>query len=286
MLLQVLISGLLLGGMYAVIATGFSLISGVMKILNFSHGALIMIGAYVTFWLTYGFGINPILTIPLSMIILFIIGYFVQKYLINYIVRAPIYMTLILTYGLEMVLINAAMIMWTGDLRTTVVPYAGQSISFMGARIPIVRLIVFIIALLITIFLYLMMGKTKLGRAINAARMDLDACKLVGINIPLIYAFTFGLGAAMAGAAGSLLAMLGPISPEMGVLFSSKAFAICILGGFGNMLGPLIGGLLMGVIEASGVMLLGAGYQDAIPFILLIFVLLIRPRGILGKEFY
>jgi len=286
MSLQAVISGLLLGGIYALVASGFSLISGVMKVLNFSHGALMMLGAYSTYWITVTFGIDPLLTIPISMAILFVIGFLLQKYVLNLIIKAPIYMTLIFTYGVDMILVNAAIVMWTGNMRTVPVPNAGANILFFDAAVPVTRLITFGIALLVTVFLYIVMGRTHFGKAITAARMDLDAAMLVGVNISNTYAITFGIGAALAGAAGSLLSMLGPISPNLGALYSTRAFAICILGGTGSMIGVLVGGLLMGLLETIGASYIGAGFKDAIPFALLILILIIRPRGIFGKEFF
>jgi len=286
MSLQAVISGLLLGGIYALVASGFSLITGVMKILNFSHGALIMLGAYSTYWLTTLLGIDPLLTIPISMAIMFVIGFLLQKYLLNLIIRAPIYMTLIFTFGLDMVFVNFALVLWTGNMRAVPVPYAGANFAFLGATVPVIRLIAFIIALVVTALLYLGMEKTHFGKAITAARMDLDAAKLVGVNIPKTYAITFGIGAALAGAAGSLLSLLGPISPNLGVLYSGRAFAICILGGTGSMIGPLVGGLIMGLFETIGAGYIGAGLKDAIPFTLLILFLILRPRGLFGKEYF
>jgi len=283
---QILISGILLGGLYAVVGLGFAIISGVLKILNFSHGAVIMLGAYVTYWSFVSLGIDPIVSIPIAVVILFLFGFIIQKYIINYIVRAPIFMTLILTFGLDMIIVNAAILMWTGNIRTIVTRYSDMSFSLGNALVPFSRFFVFTLAVGITIVLYLFMTKTKIGRAINATRMDMDAAKLVGVDINTVYAFTFGLGTALAGAAGAMVAMISPISPNLGVMFSTKAFAICILGGFGSMVGPLIGGLLMGLLETAGVFLLGPGFQDAIPFALLVLVLIIRPKGILGKEYY
>jgi len=286
MALQMLISGLLLGGMYALIASGFSIVNGVMKLFNFSHGAFVMLGAYVTFWSTVKLGINPILSIPISMILMFAIGYIVQKYIINLIVKAPTYMTLILTFGLNMLLVNIALVLWTGDVRSTPMPLAGMRLNLYGASIPVIRLIAFIISILVTIILNLMMGKTSFGRSINAARMDLDAAKLVGVNISNTYALTFGIGTALAGCAGSLIAMVGAISPSMASLYSIKAFAICILGGSGSMMGPLVGGIIIGLLETFGVAVLGAGYQEAVSFSVLLILLIFRPKGIFGKELY
>jgi branched-chain amino acid transport system permease protein len=285
-ILQILISGLLLGGMYSLIASGFSLINGVMKIFNFGHGALVMLGAYITYWATVLLGINPLLTIPVSMGIMFVLGYVIQRGMINFIVRAPLFMTLILTYGLDMLFVNLALLMWTGNVRTTPVPYAGRSLQFFGASIPLIRLLAFFVALVVTLGLHLLMRKTRFGRAINAARMDIDAAKLVGVKISGTYALTFALGSLLAGVAGSLLSLVGPITPSMGTLYSAKAFAICILGGSGSMLGPLAGGLLMGFFETAGVAVFGAGYQEVVSFMVLLLVLIVRPHGIFGKDYY
>lgn len=281
-----IISGLLLGGVYAVVGSGFALVSGVMRILNFSHGALIMFGAYITYWLNTLYGVDPLLCLPLSMLGMFAFGYCMQRGIINYIVRAPLFMTLILTFGLDMVMVNLAIVLWTGDIRSIVIPNAGHNIVFGSVSIPMIRLIVFGISIAIAIGLFLLMGSTKIGKAISATRMDIDAARLVGVRITHVYAFTFGIGAALAGAAGCLLAILLPISPNMGAMFSAKAFAICILGGFGHMFGPLLGGMVMGILETAGVMLFGAGYQEAISFGILILFLVFRPLGLMGKEYY
>ena len=286
MSLQAVISGLLLGGIYALVASGFAIISGVMKILNFSHGALMMLGAYSTYWLTITLGIDPLLTIPITMIIMYVFGFLLQKYVINFIVRAPTYMTLIFTYGLDMIIVNTVIVLWSGNMRTVPIPNAGANVSFLGAVIPVTRLITFGVAILVTVVLYLLMGKTRFGKAITAARMDLDAAMLVGVNIPTTYASTFGIGAALAGVAGSLIALLGPISPNLGALYSVKAFSICVLGGTGSMLGPLVGGMVMGILETLGANYIGAGLKDAIPFGILVLILIVRPRGIFGKEFF
>lgn len=286
MLLQILISGLLLGGIYAIIGLGFSIISGVMKILNFSHGALIMFGAYCTFWINRIMGIDAFLTLPITMLIMFIVGMIIQKLFINRIVKAPTFMTLILTFGIDMVLVNIAMLLWTPNLRSITAPYTGMSVNVLSAKVSVVRLIVFALAILITVGLYLFMNRTLLGKAINATRMDIDAAKLNGIDTSRIYSLTYGIGAALAGAAGGLIAIIMPFAPTLGQLFSTKAFAICILGGFGNMAGPLVGGILMGLMETAGVSFIGAGYQDAIPFAVMLFILIFKPKGILGKEYY
>lgn len=286
MVQQMLISGILLGGVYCCIAVGFSVITGVLKIFNFAHGAFVMLGAYTTYVCFSVFKIDPFLSLPISMVVLFVIGYFFQRFLINRVIRAPLYMTLILTFGLDMVLVNSALLAWTGNLRAVVPSYASKTLAVAGVSIPVVRLASFFVGLLLTLLLYLLMNKTKVGKAINATRMDLDAAKLVGVDVTNIYAMTFGIGTAMAGAAGTLLSMLASISPTMGSMYSSKAFAICVLGGFGHMAGALLGSLVMGLLEMVGVALIGPGYQEATAFAVLVLVLIFRPKGLLGKEYF
>lgn len=286
MIPQIVVSGLLLGGVYGCVAVGFSLITGVLKIFNFSHGAFIMLGAYATWFISSSLGVDPIFILPVAMLILFLIGYTIQKFMINRVIRAPLYMTLILTFGLDMVIVNSVILKWTGNLRSVRTFLANNTLEILDIRIPTVRFVAFIIALFLTILLYYFMNSTKTGKAINATRMDLDAAKLSGINSANIYAITFGLGAALAGAAGNLISMISAITPTMGSMYSSKAFAICILGGFGHMAGALVGGLIMGMLEMIAAVTVGPGYQEAVAFTVLVIVLIVRPKGILGREYY
>jgi branched-chain amino acid transport system permease protein len=283
---QMIVSGILLGGVYGCVATGFSLITGVLKIFNFAHGAFIMLGAYATWILFSIWSVDPFLALPATMLVLFVMGYLVQRFLINRVVRAPLYMTLILTFGLDMVFVNAATLAWSANLRSIKPAYSVARLTIGSVSIPYVRLAVFATALILTGLLYVLMNKTRVGKAINATRMDLDAAKLVGVDSAKVYAITFGLGTALAGAAGGLLSILSSISPTMGTMYSSKAFAICVLGGFGHMAGALVGGLLMGLFETLAAVVVGPGYQSAIAFAVLVLVLIIRPSGILGREYY
>lgn len=283
MILQIIINGILKGGLYALMAIGMSLIWGVMDIINIAHGSFIMLGAFTTYWLFTLFGIDPFLSLVASMTVLFILGYAVQKYLINLVIRASAFITLILAFGIEIFINNSALVMWTADVRKVKVPYGAANFSIGNfVTIPTVRLLAFLLVIVISIILFYILNKTNLGRSIRATSQDLDAARLVGVDVARTYAVTFGLGVGAAGAAGTLWAILFPISPMMGGVLTLKSFVVVIIGGLGNMLGPLIGGLTLGVTEALGSNWFGSTYENLISFTILVLVLIIRPQGILG----
>lgn len=286
LLLQILINGLLLGCLYAMIAVGFSLVWGIMNIINVAHGALLMVGAYVTFWMFYLWGVDPFATIPVSMVVLFAIGYLLQRHLFNRLVRAPIFMTFILTFGVALIIENFSLYAFTAEYRSARPAYSSAVIQVAGFPVPTVRIALALIAVALTSALFVFMGRTRTGLAIRATRMNLEAAKLMGVQIGTIYAITFGLGAALAGAAGSLMSIAYVISPVMGPAYLLRAFTICILGGLGNIYGALVGGLVFGVVESFGGLFLGTGLQEVIGMVMLVVVLLLRPAGIMGKRFY
>lgn len=283
---QILINGLLVGGLYACIALGFSLVWGVLNILNVLHGSLIMLGAYATFWLFHLLGLDPLISLPLTIVALFLFGYGIQRGIINQVVRAPMFMTLILTFGLDLIVVNLALYFWTGNIRSVTPPYATATLTVLGARVPFIRLAMFLLALLVTGLLFMFLNRTWSGRAIRATRMDLDAARLMGIPIAHTYALTFGLGAAMAGAGGALIAVGFPFTPGVGGEYLARAFVICVMGGLGNMLGALVGGIVLGLVEQAATVVLGPGYQGFVSFALLIATLLVRPQGLMGRTGY
>jgi len=264
-------------------AIGMSLIWGVMDIINIAHGSFIMLGAFTTYWLFTLFGIDPFLSLLASMTVLFILGYAVQRYLINFVIRASAFITLILAFGIEIFINNLALVMWTADVRKVKVPYGAANFSIGNyITIPTIRLIAFILVIIISIAFFYILNKTNLGRSIRATSQDLDAARLVGVDVARTYSVTFGLGVGAAGAAGTLWAILFPISPMMGGVLTLKSFVVVIIGGLGSMLGPLIGGLTLGVTEALGSNWFGSTYENLISFTILVLVLIIRPKGILG----
>jgi branched-chain amino acid transport system permease protein len=283
---QVLINGILLGGLYACSAMGFSVIWGVMNLINLAHGSMIILGAYITYTITTATGMDPFLTLPISGAVLFILGYWIQKYVINIVIDKSVFMTLLLTFGLDLILINTNLLLFTADLRSITPWYAGLGWEIGSVKIPYTRFGVFLLSMVLTTVLFLFMNRTKLGNAIRATSFDRDAAGLVGVNVLKIYAVTFGIGAGMAGMAGSLISVLYSFSPVTGTSYTMKAFVVVILGGLGSIPGAIVGGMVLGIVENFASVVFDAGYKDAISFILLVLILVWRPRGIMGKRFY
>ncbi len=284
LLVQVLVNGLLLGGLYGIMALGMSLIWGVMNIVNIAHGALIMLGAYLTFWSFTLWGWDPFLSLPATILALFAYGYLLQRFLLNLIVRAQLFLTLLITFGVEVVMVNLARILWSSDLRQVTPTYAATNFEVGGITVPYVRLWVFVTTVVLSVLFLLLLDRTKLGRAIRATSEELRAARLTGIPVAHIYAVTFGLGAALAGAAGGLWGMLFPITPIMGGGLTLKSFVVAVLGGLGTMMGAIVGGLVLGVAESFTSTYLGPTYPNAVSFGLLVLILIFRPTGLLGRR--
>jgi branched-chain amino acid transport system permease protein len=283
---QSLINGILLGGVYACVGIGFSLVWGVANVINLTHGCMIMLGAYVAFWAFRLGGIDPFLSLPLAMAVTAALGYVIQRYLVNYVVKTGVFMTLILTFGLQLVLIDSALFAFTGDYRSVTPSYAGTGLDVGGVVVPYSRIAIFAVGLLLTWLLHLFMTHTRTGNAIRATALNKEAAQLVGVNIGQIYAITMAVGAALAGAAGAMLSTLFAVTPVMGNPMLGKSFVIACLGGLGNMWGSLVGGLVLGIAETVGAGLIGPAFQQAISFGLLVLILAIRPEGIVGKKFF
>ena len=285
---QVLVNWLLLGSLYAAVALGFSLVWGIMNIVNLAHGAFIIVGAYTAFWIYTQLHIDPYLGIPLTMAVLFGIGWIVQYVAINRVIRAPLLVTFLLTFGLNLLIADLVQQFFSSDLRSINTAYAGNGIDIGSTHIAFDRLIAAAIAVLLTAALNYFLTRTRTGNAILATGMDRDAARLMGISIRNTYALTFAIGAALAGAAGAMLSELYPFDPSGGGTFTLRAFVIVVLGGLGTPWGVLAGGLVFGLAETVVPLIpgVGPGYDDAIAFAVLVAVLIFRPTGLLGKPFY
>ena len=286
MILQAILNGILFGAVYVCIGMGFSLVWGVMNIINLAHGSFIMLGAYITYTLFTYLKIDPFLTLPISMFVLYFIGYASQKYLLNYIIRASIFITLTFTFGLQILIANVALLIWTADFKSVAPSYSGEGIELGGLVLPYIRCAIFIVALILTFLFYLLMTKTKTGKAINATALNLEGAKTVGVDVAEIYALTMGISAALGGAAGALISPIMTINPFIGGPLVGKAFVVAILGGLGGTMGSLAGGMALGLAEQVGSFFFSAAYQEAFGFIVLVIVLIFRPQGIIGKRFY
>jgi branched-chain amino acid transport system permease protein len=276
----------MIGALYAAMAMGLTLVWGVMNFINFAHGVLIVLGAYTTFYVFQFWGLNPFFALPLSMVLMFLVCYFLQKLLINLIVRASVFMTLIMTFGLDTLLTNLAILAFTVDYRMVSLPYTGSGFSIGSLTIPYIRLLSLVIAFGLTGGLILFMNRTKIGNAIKAVGLDKEATQMVGVNVAKTYAITFGIGGALAGAAGSLIAPIFSFSPIFGGEVGLKCFVIVCLGGLGSVAGAIVGGLTLGLAEVFGSVLIGEGFKNAIAFGLLVVILVLRPQGIIGRKFF
>jgi branched-chain amino acid transport system permease protein len=282
---QIAVNAVLLAGILALVAVGFSLVWGIMNIVNLAHGAFIVMGAYTTFWLHALLHVDPFVSIPISMALLFAVGYLLQLGLINNVIRAPLLATFLLTFGLEILIVNLLNYFFKADLRSVTTPYTGTGFDLGPVRVPYIRLAALGVALLLVLALGAFLSRTRLGRAIRATGMDLDAARLTGVRVGTIYALTFGVGAALAGTAGSLLAMIVPFDPNLGGAYTQRAFVICVLGGLGNVVNVLAGALLYSLAHVFVGARLPA-LSGAATFGILVVLLVVRPRGIAGKSFY
>lgn len=280
---QVLINALVLGCLYACIAIGFSLVWGVLNVINLIHGSFIVLGAYLAWGLYQSLHISPWYALVVAAPLFFVFGYFIQRLILK-VITAPVLVTLTLTFGLDLILNNAMIYYFKADYRKlTLTPPMG-SVSLFDVVVPVDRLIATASALALTGVLYLILRRLRVGRAIVAVRLDRDAATLMGVDVNSIYAIAFGLGAALAGCAGVLMALIFPISPLTSTAYLGKAFVVCVLGGLGSVSGALAGGILLALIEGIGSTLIGPAHATTLSFVLLIIFLIVRPQGLLGRK--
>src|SRR5262245_59436740 len=284
--LQATVNGLLQGGLLALVAVGFSLVWGVMNIVNLAHGAFVLIGAYVGWKLQDAAGVPPLVAMVIAAVGLLAAGYVIQRYLINLVVNAPIWMTLLLTFGLSLMLVNGLILLFTGDFRSIRTSYGSDSFAIGDVHVPYGRLVAFVLAIAFTLALVWFMNRTRLGLAIKATGMDRAAARLMGVKVRRVYGITFGIAAGLAGAAGAIYGTVDTFSPNDAGSFTLQSFVIAVLGGLGNMWGALAGGLLLGVVQAWSGQYLGGTLINAVAFAVLVAVLIVRPAGLLGKPFY
>jgi branched-chain amino acid transport system permease protein len=280
---QILVNGILLGGLYGLMGLGMGLVWGVLKIVNLAHGALIMLGGYALYYLYTGAHIDPFLALPIAMLLLFVLGYLLQMLLLNLIVRSAQLNTLLITFGLDVVFVYMAQLLFSADFRTINPPYAGSNVILSGIVVPYVQLGAFLVAVVLATLLFVLLDKTRTGRAIRATAQNLVAARLYGVNPKRIYGITFGVGAALAGAAGGLYGMVSQITPYIGITLTAKAFVIAILGGLDKPIGVVFGGLILGIAEAMASLYLDPTYTDIISFGLLVVVLVARPAQLVGR---
>ncbi len=284
-LAETLLWGVANGCIYVLLATGLNLIFGVMKLVNFAHGQLLMVGAFVAYQTTVVAGLNPYVSIFVAMGVVALIGVLLETFAFRKVRGTDKLNEIFISLGLIYVFQNVATLFWAQDYNIRIPsPLSGMSLSLGEISLGYDRVLAMAVVIIILVGLVLLTKKTKFGLAMRATSQRSEASMLMGININRVYLFTFALGAALAGAAGALYGILFPFNPAIGALPTIKAFAIIIIGGLGSIPGAVVGGLLYGIAENSAVYLLGGIWQDAIAFTLLIIVLVIRPTGLFGEK--
>ena len=284
LLIQTLINGILIGGIYAVMMLGFSVIWGVMGVINLSHGDFLMVGAYLTWILNKTYGWEPFLALIVVMPVMFIFGYIIQITLINRVIEKPILISLLVTYGLGIAMASTVKLIYTANPRITETALTGFW-EFGSVVLPITKTLVLIGALIMMVGLYLLLQRTRFGKSIRAAAQSKEAARMVGIEIDKVYAATFAICIALTGAAGMLISPHSSINPFMGSAWTLKAFAITAMSGLGNIPGALMGGMVLGLVEnilATFVPGVGSNIGIISSFVLLVAVLVTRPQGLFG----
>jgi branched-chain amino acid transport system permease protein len=283
-LVQSLISGILIGGVYALIGIGLTIIFGVMRVINFAHGELLMLGMYGTYFLFSQFHIDPFVSIVITMPLMFLFGAFLQQVFINRVLNALPQNQILLTIGLGLIMSNTVMLAFTSDYKILSTRYSSSSVSLHGISISLPLLLSFAITTVITVALYWFLLKTDTGQAIRATAQDREAARLMGINVKRMSIIAFGLGSALAATAGALISPTYYIFPQVGSGFTLKAFVITVLGGMGSVIGATLGGVLIGVAESVGGVYFGSGWKEVVVFVLFLLILLFKPAGLLGKS--
>ena len=282
--LQTLVNGIVLGALYACLAVGFSLVWGVLNIVNMLHGSLIIFGGYITYFAWHSYGIHPFFALPVVAVFMYLLGYFTQLLMINRVVNQPVLTTMTLTFGLDLILYNFMTVYYTATPQRVTLNLG--ALDFDDIAVPVDRLVGMALALFLTGMLYLVMRRSRIGRAIVAVRMDSAAAALMGIKVDRIYAITFGVGALMAGATGAIFAMVYPVTTNLSGIYLGKAFVICVIGGLGSVPGALVGGIVLGVIESFAGQFFGPQHALTVGFLLMLILLVVKPTGLTGIKGY
>jgi branched-chain amino acid transport system permease protein len=278
-----IIIGILLGGLYVVVAQGLSLVFGVMKVINVSHGTLVILGSYFAFAALSTFGIDPILGLLIGVPIFFLLGILIEKFLLNRAVRMSADAALIIAFGIALVVQNAIQIIWTPMSRSLTTDYSFESIQIGDIYIPVVYILDFLAALVVMLVIHQFLKRTYLGQAITAASQDRQTAELMGINPNRVYQIAFGVAMALSAVAGVFYGLTFPFNPTTGNALLIIAFGVIILGGLGSMVGTFIGGMIFGLSQTLGGYFFGPTGQLLVPFMMVLVVLTIRPQGLFGR---
>jgi len=282
LLIQTIILGLLVGGIYALMSSGLTLIFGVMRVINVAHGAFLILGAYFTYWLFQLTGLDPILSIILTAPALFLIGWFVQRYILSRL-ENPERSSVLVTFALAITMEGLMGTFWKTTLRSVKTEYVNEVIKFAGYRFPLTRLVGFGSALLVLLLLYFILQRTNLGRAIRATIQDRSAAQLVGVNVQAVSALTFGIGIATAAAGGAMLSMIYSFNASSQTDWITRVLSVIVLGGMGSLPGALIAALILGVMEQLTAVTITLYWSPIVFYLFLFLTLIFRPQGLLGE---
>ena len=282
--LQLGVQGVLLGGIYGLIAIGLSLIFGVMGVINFAHGQMMVMGMYISYWIFVLLGVDPYISLIVVAAAIFLLGYLIQASVVNRILDYPEAMQVLPLVAMGLILENTVLLLWGPDHRSPQTALSLETIWMGDVMVDVSRLIAFGFAIIITLAIFIFLKKSNIGKCIRAAADNRMGATLVGIKVNRINNISFGLGAATTGAAGALLIPLMPLSPHLGHDFTITAFVVVILGGMGNLVGALVGGLILGVAESLSTLILPATLKQVVSFSILIIIMLFRPQGLLGGK--
>jgi len=282
LLIQTIILGLLVGGVYALMSSGLTLIFGVMRVINVAHGAFLILGAYLTYWLFQLTGLDPILSIVLTAPVLFLIGWGVQRYVLSRL-ENPEKSSVLVTFALAITMEGLMGTFWKTTMRSVKAEYASEVIKFMTYRIPLTRLIGFGAALLVLLILYLILQHTNLGRAIRATIQNPSAAELVGVNIQVVSAMTFGIGIATAAVGGSLLSMIYSFNASSQTDWITRVLSVIVLGGMGSLPGAFIAAIILGVMEQLTAVTVTLYWSPIVFYLFLFLTLIFRPQGLMGE---
>lgn len=283
---QAILNGLLTGGLYAALGIGLSLVYGVTRVINAAHGAYIVLGAYLAWWAWQAWRVDPFAMIPILLIVGFVLGYVIQRVLINAVVKRYVMMTVAMTFGIDLILVTVILLLWGADLRIIKLDYAAAGFDLLGARVPVVRLGIFGVALAMAVALEILIKRTRKGAEIRAVSQDRPAAELMGIDVGHTYGLAHGLAAAVACAAGAMVATITPLQPFLGISLLLIAFAVVVLAGFGPIAPVLVAGVLLALSEQLVGLYLGTEYQRLAIFGVYLAVATLRPHGLFGTRFY
>jgi len=283
-LVDMIVSAVLLAGLYATMAYGLGLIYGVLRVVNLAHGGVIMVGAYLGWYLHEQLGVDPYLTIPVVLVVSFALGVVMYRLLVRRLPRGAAGgpASLLLLFGVWLVLRNIVYVVFTGNDQAIRTSYSSRSIGVLGSHVSVNRLVVLGIAVVIAVCMHFLLRKTLLGRAIRAVAQNADSCTLVGVDVERIYTLTFGIGTALAGVAGVLLATIFSFNPSSGSAELLKAFVVVVLGGLGSVYGVALAALIVATAEVFAILILPSYLTTAVGFLLLVLVLVLRPGGLFG----